>query len=288
MIIQLDMRENELLLQMNILLSVIPLFKDITIEVVSLPIGDVILYDEEKKTSELIIERKSITDLSSSIKDGRYEEQSYRLNGLDHPNHNIMYIIEGDVNKMNRFKDTKIEKLTIYSAIFSLNYYKGFSVMRTFSVEETAIFICNTLVKMKKERNHKQPFYKNNIAHTLSTPTKHENRTDETQENQSQPTEDMNNTVEQSVKDYVNVVKKVKKENVTPDNISEIMLCQIPSISSVSALAIMNKFKTIKNMIKSIETDPNCLSDITIEDDKGKHKKINKNCSANILKYLQL
>lgn len=287
MIIQLDMRENELLLQMNILLSVIPLFKDITIEVVSLPIGDVILYDEEKQTSELIIERKSISDLSSSIKDGRYEEQSYRLNGLDHPNHNIMYIIEGDVNKMNRFKDTKIEKLTIYSAIFSLNYYKGFSVMRTFSVEETAIFICNTLVKMKKERNHKQPFYKNNVAHN-------ENRIDENQaiqanpENQSKPIEDMNPTVEQSVKDYVNVVKKVKKENVTPDNISEIMLCQIPSISSVSALAIMNKFKTIKNMIKCIETDPNCLSDITIEDDKGKHKKINKNCSANILKYLQL
>ena len=40
----------------------------------------------------------------SSIKDGRYEEQSYRLNGLSHHNHNIVYLIEGDVNKVNRFK----------------------------------------------------------------------------------------------------------------------------------------------------------------------------------------
>ena len=40
-------------------------------------------------------------------------------------------------------------------------------------------------------------------------------------------------------------IKKVKKENITEDNIGEIMLCQIPGISSVTSLAIMEKFKTI-------------------------------------------
>ena len=41
-------------------------------------------------------------------------------------------------------------------------------------------------------------------------------------------------------------------ENVTPENIAEIMLCQIPGISSVTALAIMDKFKTIPNLIQEV------------------------------------
>ena len=42
-----------------------------------------------EKEEKLVIERKSINDLLSSIKDGRYAEQSYRLNGLPNHNHNI-------------------------------------------------------------------------------------------------------------------------------------------------------------------------------------------------------
>ena len=71
-------------------------------------------------------------------------------------------IIEGDINKLNRFKDNKFEKLTLYSAIFSLNYYKGFSVLRTFNVEETGIYICNSANKLRKsEVENRQPYYSN-------------------------------------------------------------------------------------------------------------------------------
>ena len=135
MIIQVDTREKDLIIQMNILISTIPLFKDIKLVVESLPLADIIFVDEETTNLELFIERKSVSDLLSSIKDGRYEEQSYRLNGLNHHNHNVIYLVEGDVNKVNRFKDSSMEKLTLYSAIFSLNYYKGFSVIRTFNIE---------------------------------------------------------------------------------------------------------------------------------------------------------
>ena len=49
---------------------------------------------------------------------------------------------------------------SLYSAILSLNYYKGFSVIRTFSLEETAIFVCNTVNKLKKgEVEKKKPYY---------------------------------------------------------------------------------------------------------------------------------
>ena len=38
------------------------------------------------------------------------------------------------------------------------------------------------------------------------------------------------------------VVKKVKKENITPENIGEIILSQIPGVSSHTSQIIMNKF----------------------------------------------
>lgn len=52
----------------------------------------------ESDETLLIFERKSISDLLASLKDGRYEEQSYRLSGSNTNNHNIIYIIEGDPN----------------------------------------------------------------------------------------------------------------------------------------------------------------------------------------------
>ena len=91
---------------------------------------------------------------------------------------------------------------------------------------------------------------------------------------------------QQSEKDYVSVIKKVKKENITPDNIGEIMLCQIPGISSVTALTIMDQYKNIPNLIKELETNSDCLKDITSTNPKGQTRKINKTSVANIVKFL--
>jgi len=259
MIIQIDNREKELITQIDIVKSIIPAFNNIKVEIVPLPIGDIILFDDENKEAKLIIERKSVNDLAASIKDGRYEEQSYRLNGSSHHNHNIIYIIEGDVNKMNRLKDSTTEKLTMYSAIFSLNYYKGFSVIRTFSIEETALFLCNTTSKLMKERNGKKSYYSITNEQTQV----------------------------ESDKDYVNVVKKVKKDNITRDNISEIMLCQIPGISSVTALAIMEKYKSLSNLLMELSKDIHCLKDISYMNTKGQSRKINQK-SAEIIKEFLL
>ena len=129
MIIKIDNREHELIRLCKHFIETGPMYKGLEIVIDTLPLGDVILC--ENNTEKLIIERKSLGDLASSIKDGRYEEQSYRLNGLPHHNHNIMYLIEGDLSKMssfNSFKD-RIDKTTLYSAMFSLYYYKGFSVL---------------------------------------------------------------------------------------------------------------------------------------------------------------
>jgi ERCC4-type nuclease len=273
MIIKIDTRETALLQLINNQVSVIPVFKSIKVISETLPIGDIIINDESE--DKIIIERKSVNDLLSSIKDGRYEEQSYRLNGNNHHNHNIVYLIEGDVNKVNRFKpDNQMEKLTLYSAMFSLNYYKGFSVFRSFSLDETANIICNMAYKMGKDLN-KKPYYLNKLQ--VEVPI------NESGDIAQVTTSD---EYELTEKDYVNVVKKIKKDNITPDNIGEIMLCQIPGISSVTSLAVMEKYKTIPNLIKELETNNDCMTNLSYTNTKGQVRKISKTCIANIVKFL--
>jgi ERCC4-type nuclease len=281
MIVKVDIRESALLQQIQMQTSFIPVFKNIQIVSETLPIGDIIINDGTE--DKIIIERKSVNDLLSSIKDGRYEEQSYRLNGLNHHNHNIIYLIEGDVNKVNRFKaDNKIEKLTLYSAMFSLNYYKGFSVFRSFNMEETANIICNMAYKMEKNMDSKKPYYINKVLEVNEVV---QNTTQLEQDGGGDVSEE-NDTTAATEKDYVNVVKKVKKDNITPDNIGEIMLCQIPGISSVTALAVIEKYKTIPNLIKELETNNDCMKDLSYTNTKGQVRKISKTCIANIVKFL--
>jgi ERCC4-type nuclease len=284
MIIKIDTREQELLTNIKKLVLFLPIFKQLKVETENLPLGDIIIADE--KEEKLIIERKTVNDLLASIKDGRYEEQSYRLNGLEHHNHNIIYLIEGDVNKVNRFKDNQIEKLTSYSAMFSLNYYKGFSVFRTFNLDETALIICNMAYKLEKEiTSGKKGFYSNSKNKTNIEVDIIQN-VNNTENIVQTVGGDDENGIDSSEKDYVNVVKKVKKENVTIDNIDEIMLCQIPGVSSVTALAIIKKFNTLGNLIKELEMNIDCLKDINYTNTKGQIRKINKTCIVNIVKFL--
>jgi len=283
MIIKVDIREHDLLQQFKFLVENIPIFKQLIIKTETLPIGDVIITDDAGE-EKLIIERKSVSDLLASIKDGRYEEQSYRLNGLPHHNHNIIYLIEGDVNRPNRFKtDNKVEKITLYSAMFSLNYYKGFSVFRSFSLEESATIICNMAYKLEREPADKHAYYQNKVIAVV--PVEPQTGGEKQVEVVVEPTS-VQESPEQTEKDYVSVIKKVKKENITPENIGEIMLCQIPGISSVTALAILEQYKTLPNLIKELEANSNCLANITSTNSKGQTRKINKTSIANIVKFL--
>jgi crossover junction endonuclease MUS81 len=287
MFIKVDSREKDLVTKMSYYISTIPAFRNLKVISESLPIGDVIISNNNEDI--LIIERKSIIDLLSSIKDGRYEEQSYRLNGTPLHNHNIMYVIEGDVNKMNMFRETKFEKLTLYSAIFSLNYYKGFSAIRTFTLDETALFICNCTSKlMKGLTTDRKAFYPNRNVNATSvaitvTKTKETNEDSDENPEQSEQSEQSNDATS---KEYISMVKKVKKENITPENIDEIMLCQIPGVSTATAVSIIKKFNSIANLIKCLEENEKCLADVTNTNGKGQSRKITKTSITNIMKFL--
>jgi len=218
----LDCRETNLLKFCQNLIKSTPKFKDIKITTENLLIGDMAINDNENNPI-ILFERKTITDLLSSIKDGRYREQSYRVGGSEYHNHNIIYLIEVALGKFD-------DKQIVYSSMFSLNYFKGFSIFRSYNTEETAYILCNAFIKLEKEKD-KQPYYCN--------------RKEEEGES--------NDKVDGEEVSYSTFIKKKKNANITKDNFGEIVLCQIPSISSTTAVAIMKEFKTIDNLIQKLK-----------------------------------
>ena len=123
---------------------------NITTKIKNLDQGDFIIRDSEENIL-LIIERKTIDDLLSSVKDTRYLEQSERYMQLSIPNNKIIYIIEGDYEKYN--KNTK-EFKTIYSCIFSLSYNKDFKLLFTKSVDGTIILIEEYINRLNENKNN--------------------------------------------------------------------------------------------------------------------------------------
>jgi len=288
MLIKIDTREHELFKKCEATISAVPKFNAIKLVSETLPLGDIIINDGTNDC--IIIERKTLSDLSASIKDGRYEEQSYRLNGIQHHNHNIIYLIEGDMQRFNSFKE-RIDKQTMYSAMFSINYFKGFSVMRSNTIDETATMVCNMVYKVVSGlKAGKKGYYSiNNVTKEKEEPkTNDETNTDEEKVKEEEKEEEKEEVNKEKEKDYCTVVKKVKKDNITTDNIGEIMLCQIPSISSTTALAILSQFKTLPNLIKSIQEDETCLNAICTTDANGKNRKISKTAIASIIKFLKV
>ena len=144
----------------------------------------------------------------------------------------------------------------------SLSIFKGFSVVRTMNLQETADILISMSEKIGREMEKgKTPF---------------------SIESREQP------NIE--IKPYCEVVKTVKKDNITSENIGELLLCQIPGISSVSAQAIIKKFDgSFTKMCQEIATNPSPIDlfkDIVLEKD-GKTRKISKTCGENIVRYLK-
>ncbi len=220
MILYIDNREPDTIIeQLNFLNNSL----NITITKKNLDIGDYLIYDEINQKPVILIERKSYNDLLSSIKDGRYNEQSYRLNNYELNNHNIFYLIEGNINAQ-----LKQSQKILYSAIFSLNYYKGFSIYYSNNLSDTAKIIFNIISKLIKEKN-KIPYFSN------SNNIFNENTNENANENANENTNIITN-------DYVQNIKNTKKSNINKENILQIMLNQIPGISNVNSSKIISKY----------------------------------------------
>jgi len=215
-----------------------------------LDLGDVIIRHGEEEL--LVIERKSLNDLAASIRDGRYNEQSYRLSGNSLHNHNIIYLVEGNMSSYSD-KWNKIRPGTLYVSMFCLQYFKGFSLVRTFDISETAEFILRITDKLGREKSVHGYYHENFVAKERS---------------------------------YCSVVNKVKKKNVTPDNIGEIILSQIPGISTTTSMAIMDNFGSLFQLLEALKKDSHCLDALTYQTKGGQSRRIAKSSVGNIIQYL--
>jgi ERCC4-type nuclease len=249
MLIKIDNREKELIKLFEN--SILP--PEVSYSIETLNLGDIII---ENEGNELVLfERKTLNDLASSIKDKRYIEQSMRLQHYKpFHNHNIIYLIEGCFKFYNNTY-TRIHINTLISAMTTLHYIKGFSVMKTTSLQETYDFIIGYACKLEKEKT-KEPYYKI--------------------EEKTIPTES----------NYVSTIKCHKKDNITPDNISAIMLSQIPGVSMIYAEGILENFKNIQDFISKLHSNNDILKHIRYTTKTGNKRAIPQSCISNIKKYL--
>ena len=264
MIIKIDYREKELY---TLLFTQNKEGEKYSHKIVSenLPLGDIIVCDDAGQ-EKAIIERKTLKDLAASIRDGRYAEQSYRLQQCSLPNHNIFYLLEGDLRQYRPFPFAAggISKKALLSAMTTITYFKGFSLQRCITLEESADWLLQFASKISKSEAEGQvAYYK--PAETALT--------------------DLDIT-DQAPYSSVVANKRVKRDNITPANIGEIMLMQIPGVSQTVAAVIMAKYTSLQHLIETLVKDPLALTMLTIANKTGKARKVAKPALQNIYTYL--
>lgn len=125
--------------------------KNITCEVKGLALGDALWAlrpekaqnDEQDVLLQYIVERKSMEDLASSIIDGRYKEQKFRLKEMGLAN--IYYLIEGELKHQSRLPVHHIETAIIHTQVVD-----GFFVKRCQTLDRSIEYLAILTRKIEK------------------------------------------------------------------------------------------------------------------------------------------
>lgn len=198
----------------------------INIENSNLELGDIkIIIEHDNNKRELVFERKTLNDLNSSIKDGRYKEQKTRLLA-NYSNSDITYIIEEDsIEKSIKRNDNKISSVYIHSL-----YRDNIHLFFTNNIFETINII---ITLCKKIINNPHHFINNNLNKI----------------------EEYTNCIK---------IKSKKIKNITPDNCFILQLAQIPTISNKLASNIVNVYSNIRELINDLDKYDNEKDKINI------------------------
>ena len=267
----------------------------VTVATANLPLGDIIISGDRKLVShhgdhdenptvsvvaqKVIFERKTLQDLANSIRDGRYAEQSFRLNACVVPNHHVIYIVEGDLRSYRPYNKTSVDKRTLLSAMVSISYYKGFSLYRSLNLEETAEFILQMAAKIARRPNEKAYYGGEGGASQGQAPTA------------AAPSSAVPTAAAADGNPGYSAVhvpdRTVKKSNINPVNIGEIMLSQIPGVSTASAIVIMQRYKTVPALLVAMQEHPGTVfDDLYVVNRFQKRRRINKKCKTNLFSFL--
>ena len=162
-----------------------------------------------------IWERKTYSDLASSIKDSRYLEQKHRLLASDVPIKG--YILEGSYPNIHA-KFQGLHEGTIDSIVMGLTVRDGFKLLYSTGLEHTAKILAKMLNKF--------PEYDKQIN-----------------------VDDQYRSV--VVKSRISTIKK---ENYTPEMCYISQIAQIPQMSYLSASAIVKHYSNMKTLLSLLET----------------------------------
>jgi crossover junction endonuclease MUS81 len=243
----------------------------------NMDLGDIHIKFKNSDHTFLLIERKTMSDLIASINDGRYREQKKRLLESGIPRERILYLLEGRVD------DIPGHMKTLFGMIINTLFRDKLSVIRFETIEETIYFIKRLLEKVESNdpnivgnQNHNLESNNNQISNV-----KKENEI----ENETEPNTNTTNT------EYLSTIKLKKKDNLTTDNCSVLQLAQIPGMSVQNGQIVLNKYKSIANLINTYyQIDEikrsQMLADLEISLSTGKTRKLGKVLSERIYQYL--
>jgi ERCC4-type nuclease len=139
-----DMREAALLAALPPLLADL---SGVVMERAALLVGDVAFFTDTE-VAAVLLERKSIDDLASSHRDGRYKEQRARLLAQRGAGTAVGYMLEGSAGSFaaERFTDADLR-----NAILRLQFRYTIPVIQTTSVADTASYIKSVVVSLLRD-----------------------------------------------------------------------------------------------------------------------------------------
>ena len=289
-------------------------------EIKKLDIGDIIISSSKHPDKSLIIERKCMTDMISSIKDGRYKEQKIRLQAEgSNSNTIICYLLEGLVNDLRKPND----KTLLYGSIISSIFRDTIPIIRTTSLQETLDILIRLYERMNKnindfftlkKNNNKQDIgindtperiiinTSNSIVNTsntsntnsfiLDTPIILNNNLNNKNNNNETNNNETNNNETNNL--YLHSIKKCKKDNMTPKLWNQLILTNIPGVSTSIAIKINEVYPTLTSLLNAYtncETDNDrikLLSTILLTHTEKQKRHIGKVISKRIYEYLYL
>ena len=186
---------------------------DVVLE--NLDLGDIQFVDLKSKEIIIIIERKTYSDLSASIKDGRYKEQKERM----------IHSIKNNVRKIVLLEGNDLNTFTL-----SLKTFDGV-IVNTLIRDNIHIF-------MSKSKEHTIEFIEDIITHL---PKYYDDLKKE--------------IVDGEFKVFNNEMncKIAKKDNLTYDSCFRNMLAQIPGLSTTMASVYTKKYKNMSNFILELK-----------------------------------
>jgi len=201
------------------LIDVLKKYTTLRFKTANLDVADVIIYKFDKPI--FLIERKTVNDLNSSIKDGRHREQKIRMMKFQESNPSvvkIIYVIEGSRQSYGHFV---MKPELYYGVILNSILRDDLLIINTLNVDDTAFYL---FYFVKKITEHEHIIFDS----SLSLSSKND-------------------------KTYLDTISIKKKENMTSHLCFIRQLSQIVGVSPTIADTIVNEYGSMKNLISAYE-----------------------------------